>query len=104
MLMLMALREYKPALYRQGVNDYSLGGLQGRELRTMTVGIVGTGRIGRAVAEILRGFGCRMLAYDPYPADSLPQVRYVSLAVALPSERSDHAASAAYGREPAYDR
>ena len=46
----------------------------------MTVGIVGTGRIGRAVAEILRGFGCRMLAYDPYPADSLPQVRYVSLA------------------------
>lgn len=49
-------------------------------LRTMTVGIVGTGRIGRAVAEILRGFGCRMLAYDPYPADSLPQVRYVSLA------------------------
>ena len=80
MLMLMALRKYKPALYRQSVNDYSLGGLQGRELRTMTVGIVGTGRIGRAVAEILRGFGCRMLAYDPYPADSLPQVRYVSLA------------------------
>lgn len=79
MLMLMALRKYKPALYRQSVNDYSLGGLQGRELRTMTVGIVGTGRIGRAVAEILRGFGCRMLAYDPYPADSLPQVRYVSL-------------------------
>ena len=72
--------KYKPALYRQSVNDYSLGGLQGRELRTMTVGIVGTGRIGRAVAEILRGFGCRMLAYDPYPADSLPQVRYVSLA------------------------
>ena len=32
------------------------------------------------MAEILRGFGCRMLAYDPYPADSLPQVRYVSLA------------------------
>lgn len=79
MLMLMALRKYKPALYRQSVNDYSLGGLQGRELRTLRVGIIGTGRIGRAVAGILCGFGCTLLAYDPYPDTSLSQVRYVSL-------------------------
>ena len=64
MLMLMVLRNYKPALWRQQVNDYSLEGLMGRELRTMTVGIIGTGRIGRTVIEILKGFGCRILAFD----------------------------------------
>ena len=79
MLMLMALRKYKPALYRQSVNDYSLGGLQGRELRTLRVGIIGTGRIGRAVAGILCGLGWTLLAYDPYPDTSLSKVRYVSL-------------------------
>lgn len=67
MLMLMALRKYKPAMWRQQVNDYSLAGLQGRELRTLTVGVMGTGRIGRAVIEYLSGFGCKILAYDPYP-------------------------------------
>ena len=56
MLMLMALRKYKPAMWRQQVNDYSLAGLQGRELRTLTVGVMGTGRIGRAVIEYLSGF------------------------------------------------
>ena len=49
MLMLMALRNCKPALQRQQVDDYSLPGLRGRELRTLTVGVMGTGRIGRAV-------------------------------------------------------
>ena len=42
MLMLLALRKYKPAMWRQGVNDYSLSGLQGREIRNMTVGVMGT--------------------------------------------------------------
>ena len=41
MLMLMLLRKYKPALWRQQVNDYSLGGLMGRELRGLTVGVIG---------------------------------------------------------------
>lgn len=71
MLILMALRKYKPAMWRQQVNDYSLGGLIGRNLRDMTVGIVGTGRIGRAVIENLSGFGCRILAYDVYPSDEV---------------------------------
>lgn len=82
MLMLMALRKYKPAMWRQQVNDYSLAGLQGRELRTLTVGVMGTGRIGRAVIDYLSGFGCKILAYDPYPSEELAQrgdVTYVTL-------------------------
>ena len=82
MLMLMALRNYKPAMWRQQVNDYSLAGLRGRELRTLTVGVMGTGRIGRAVIDYLRGFGCKILAYDPFPSDQLSargDVTYVGL-------------------------
>ena len=71
MLMLLALRKYKPAMWRQMVNDYSLSGLQGRELRNMTVGVMGTGKIGRAVIGDLQGFGCKILAYDPYPSADL---------------------------------
>ena len=51
MLMLLSLRKYKPALWRAQVNDYSLAGLQGRELRNLTVGILGTGKIGAAVIK-----------------------------------------------------
>ena len=64
MMMLMCLRHYKQALWRGQVNDFSLAGLQGRELKDLTVGIVGTGRIGTQVIRSLSGFGCRMLAYD----------------------------------------
>ena len=66
MLMLMLLRRYKPALWRQQVNDYSLGGLMGRELRGMTVGVIGTGRIGLTVMQNLSGFGCKLLCNDLY--------------------------------------
>ena len=64
MLMLMLLRKYKPALWRQQVNDYSLGGLMGRQLRGMTVGVIGTGRIGLTVMQDLSGFGCKLLCSD----------------------------------------
>ena len=70
MLMIIVLRRYKPSLWRQQVNDYSLGGLEGRELGRLTVGIVGTGRIGQQVARILGGFGSKVLGYDPYPSDA----------------------------------
>lgn len=68
MLMLMALRHYKQALYRANANDYSLAGLMGKELRNMTVGVIGCGKIGERVIEILKGFGCRILAYNRTPA------------------------------------
>ena len=80
MLMLMLLRKYKPALWRQQVNDYSLGGLMGRELCHMTVGIVGTGRIGLTVMQNLSGFGCEMLCYDVKKNPEAEKLgRYVSL-------------------------
>ena len=56
--------------------NFSIVGLTGIDLYKKTVGIIGTGRIGRAFAEICRGFGMRVLAYDKYPA---PDFEYVSL-------------------------
>ena len=64
MLILMCLRHYKQALWRGQVNDFSLAGLQGREMKDLTIGIIGTGRIGAQVARNLSGFGCRLVAYD----------------------------------------
>ncbi len=78
MLMLLLLRNYKPALWRIQVNDYSLNGLQGKELRQMTVGVIGTGKIGACVIQYLQSFGCKLLAYDPYPKEGL-SAKYVSL-------------------------
>ena len=51
MMMLLVLRNYKPSLWRGQVYDFSLEGLQGREMRSLTVGIIGTGRIGTAVIQ-----------------------------------------------------
>lgn len=80
MLMLMALRNYKQALFRANANDYSLSGLMGKELRNLTVGIIGTGKIGQKVAEILRGFGCRILAYSRHEnADAALGITYCPL-------------------------
>ena len=64
MMILLCLRNYKQALWRTQVNDYSLGGLIGRELKDLTVGIIGTGQIGSTVIKELSGFGCRTLAYS----------------------------------------
>ena len=64
MMMLMCIRQYKQAMWRGQVNDFSLQGLQGRDLNTMTVGVMGTGRIGFQVIKNLSGFGCKILAYD----------------------------------------
>lgn len=64
MLILMAIRNAKSVLSRAAVHHYSLCAVPGRELRDMTVGVLGTGRIGQAVMDRLNGFGCRILAYD----------------------------------------
>ena len=70
MLMLMAVRNAKSTMSRVQVHDYRLNDVRGKELRDMTVGVIGTGRIGVAVMDRLRGFGCRVLAYDRCPKTS----------------------------------
>ncbi|PZF82940.1 NAD(P)-dependent oxidoreductase [Jiangella anatolica] len=75
MLMLMAVRDAKSVVRRADVHDYRLSGVRGRELRDLTVGVVGTGRIGSAVIDRLLGFGCRIVAHDSNPgiaADYVP--------------------------------
>src|SRR3954471_22834343 len=67
MLMLMAVRHARSVIRRADVHDYRLQDLRGKELRDLTIGVVGTGRIGGAVMDRLRGFGCRTLAYDTRP-------------------------------------
>lgn len=67
MMLLLCLRHYKQALWRAQANDFSLPGLMGREMRDLTVGIVGTGRIGTQVIRSLSGFGCRILCWDRHP-------------------------------------
>ena len=48
--------------------NFSLNGLVGFDLNGKTAGIFGTGKIGRIAAQILRGFGMRVLAFDPFPS------------------------------------
>lgn len=80
MLILMSLRKYKQAMFRANVNDYSLNGLQGKEMKDLTIGILGTGRIGARVIESLSGFGCKILAYDTFQNQSIKdKATYVSL-------------------------
>lgn len=74
MLMLMAVRHVKSTIRRADVFDYRLGEVRGRELRDLTVGVVGTGRIGAAVVARLRGFGCRVLASDSRPRGGIDYV------------------------------
>jgi D-specific alpha-keto acid dehydrogenase len=76
MLMLMAVRHAKSVIRRADVHDYRLNEVRGKELRDLTVGIIGTGRIGAAVIDRLLGFGCQKLAYDIRPRTSAD---YVSL-------------------------
>ena len=69
-------------------NDYTLTGLRGVNFYGKTAGIVGTGKIGAAMARICRGFGMKIIAYDVYQnPDLLEFTEYVSLDELL--KRSD---------------
>jgi D-specific alpha-keto acid dehydrogenase len=67
MLILMAIRHARTVFRRADAHDYTLLEVRGRELRDMTVGVIGAGRIGAAVMERLSSFGCRVLAHDSRP-------------------------------------
>ncbi len=72
-------RNIHRAFNRVREGNFALNGLLGFDLHGKTIGIVGTGKIGQTFAKILSGFGATLLAYDPYPNESLNDlVRYVN--------------------------
>ena len=78
-LALAANRRIHKAYVRVRENDFSLGGMQGVNFYKKTAGIVGTGKIGAAMARICHGFGMNVIAYDKYQNPALDFVTYVSL-------------------------
>lgn len=80
MLILMAIRKVKLIMERSNVQDFSLRGIQGKELPNLTIGVIGTGKIGRTVISHLSGFGCKILAHDIYINDEVKSnAKYVDL-------------------------
>lgn len=78
-LMLTLNRKIHRAYNRVREGNFALEGLLGFDLHRKTVGIVGTGKIGRITGKILQGFGCNVLAYDPFPNDEFRTIAtYVS--------------------------
>ncbi len=77
-LLLTSVRRIHKAYIRTKDFNFSLNSLTGFDLHGKTVGIVGTGKIGRIFMNICQGFGMNILAYDKFPDQSLP-CKYVSL-------------------------
>lgn len=75
-MLLTSIRRIHKAYIRTRDFNFSLNGMTGFDLHSKTVGVVGTGKIGRCFIDICRGFGMKILAYDKYPAD-IPGVTYV---------------------------
>lgn len=66
--MLLTLnRKTHKAYNRVREQNFSLDGLLGFNLHGKTIGVIGTGKIGKAFVKIMLGFGCKVLAYDKYP-------------------------------------
>ena len=80
-LILTLNRKYHKAHPRVRDGNFSLDGLLGFDLHGKTVGIIGTGKIGQIFANIVSGFGCKVIAYDKYPNEELKKkgVEYVDL-------------------------
>lgn len=66
-LLLALTRKIPQAYLRTRSGNFTLDGLTGRNLHGLTAGILGTGKIGKVMAEILAGFGMNIVLYDAYP-------------------------------------
>ncbi len=76
-MILMLNRKLHKAYIRTRDFNFSLNGLVGFDLYGKTAGIIGTGKIGRAFIDICRGFGMKVIANDPFPAEN-SGIEYVS--------------------------
>ena len=80
MLILMTLRKMKLIMKAAEVQDYSFEGVQGRNLKGKTLGVIGTGNIGQTLIHHIAGFGCSIIAYNRHPKKELEGlVTYVDL-------------------------
>ncbi len=77
-MLLASIRRIHKAYIRTKDFNFSLNGLIGFDLHGKTVGIIGTGKIGRCFINICRGFGMRVIAYDPFPVHD-SGIEYVPL-------------------------
>ena len=77
-LLLTSIRRIHKAYIRTKDFNFSLNGLLGFDLHGKTVGVVGTGKIGRVFIDICRGFGMNVIAYDKFPAND-SGIDYVDL-------------------------
>lgn len=81
-MLLTSIRRIHKAYIRSRDFNFSLSNLTGFDLYGKTVGVIGTGRIGRVFIDICRGFGMKVLAYDKFPYPNLDNgdtIRYVDL-------------------------
>lgn len=80
-LILTLARKTHKAYNRVRENNFSLEGLTGFNIHGKTIGVIGTGAIGRAFCRIAKGFGCRVIAYDIHEDDEMKQlgVSYLTL-------------------------
>ena len=77
-LLLTSIRRIHKAYIRTKDFNFSLNGLTGFDLHGKTVGVIGTGKIGKVFIDICKGFGMKVLAYDKYPDQNL-SAEYVEL-------------------------
>jgi D-lactate dehydrogenase len=78
-LILTLNRKTHKAFNRVRENNFSIEGLSGFNLHGKTIGVIGTGKIGVAFCRIMLGFGCKVLAFDPFPNEEAKKmgVKYV---------------------------
>jgi len=87
-LMMTLNRKTHRAFFRTRDNNFNINGLMGFDMLGKTAGVVGTGKIGKVLIGILRGFGMNVLAYDPFPDEEFAKkssAEYVDLATLFAS-------------------
>ena len=77
-MLLTSIRRIHKAYNRTREFNFSLNGLTGFDLHGKTMGVIGTGKIGKIFIDICRGFGMNVIAYDVFP-DNASDINYVEL-------------------------